>query len=133
MEGIGDNAIDAVRRESPKIVLCGRPVLLRVRIPPGATLEERIGFDRAFRLPDDVELVVGVDLADQAGLSERDGEVTIRPFPAAKRLSVTESGQLVCVSDDENPTLTVDAEKPWNPVYQRLGVDVLVPSQHWPS
>ena len=33
-------------------------------------LEERIGLDRAVGAPHDVELVVGVDLADQAGLGD---------------------------------------------------------------
>lgn len=67
--------------------------------------------DRAGRLvlPKAVRAALGLLDGGRVEISERDGEVTIRPLPAAKHLSRTVSGQLVCVADDEIPTLTVDA------------------------
>ena len=67
--------------------------------------------DRAGRLvlPKGVRAALGLPDGGKGEISERDGEVTIRPLPAAKHLSRTESGQLVCVADDEVPTLTADA------------------------
>ena len=67
--------------------------------------------DRAGRLvlPKAVRAALGLLDGGRVEISERDGEVTIRPLPAAKHLSRTVGGQLVCVADDEIPTLTVDA------------------------
>ena len=67
--------------------------------------------DRAGRLvlPKAVRVALGLLDGGRVEISERDGEVTIRPLPAAKHLSQTESGQLVCVADDGIATLTVDA------------------------
>jgi AbrB family looped-hinge helix DNA binding protein len=67
--------------------------------------------DRAGRLvlPKAVRAALGLLDGGRVDVSERDGEVTIRPLPASKRLSRTENGQLVCVADDPVPTLTLDA------------------------
>lgn len=60
-------------------------------------------------LPKAVRAALGLLDGGRVEISERDGEVTIRPLPAAKRLSRTGSGQLVCVADGEIPTLTAAA------------------------
>lgn len=67
--------------------------------------------DRAGRLvlPKAVRAALGLLDGGRVAITELDGEVTIRPLPAAKRLSRTANGQLVCLPDDEIPSLTVDA------------------------
>ncbi len=67
--------------------------------------------DRAGRLvlPKAVRKALGLVDGGRVEVSERDGEVTIRPVPAGKRLSEAASGQLVCVTNESVPTLTADA------------------------
>src|SRR3954451_23294216 len=65
-EAVGEGARE-LRAPSPTetVRTRGSPC---VGVEPGVRLEERVGLDRAVRLVDDVELVLGVDLADQRRL-----------------------------------------------------------------
>ena len=67
--------------------------------------------DRAGRLvlPKAVRAALGILDGGRIEVTERDGEVTIRPVPAGKHLLRTEDGQLVCVADEGIPALTVEA------------------------
>jgi AbrB family looped-hinge helix DNA binding protein len=75
---------------------------------PFPTMETTI--DRAGRLvlPKAVRAALGLLDGGRVEISEREGEVTIRPLPASKRLSQNENGQLVCVADEPLPPLTVE-------------------------
>lgn len=66
--------------------------------------------DRSGRLvlPKAVRKALGLVDGGRVEIYEHDGEVTIRPVPAGKRLFETQTGQLVCVTDEPLPPLTAD-------------------------
>ncbi len=67
--------------------------------------------DRAGRLvlPKALRVALGLIDGGRVEITEGDGHVTIRPVPAAKHLSTSASGHLVCIAEGEMPTLSVEA------------------------